>query len=783
MRFSISAAGHTFDLKSLISFVHTAQPTFFAFPSGQPKRLWRRSQLLAVLHDAVEFLVATLASSAGENAFAQWQTRVAALYGEVFGRSRMRAHGAEYAKRLRVTATASELVFALHTTYGLLARALVIQYFFPQYRKNSHSNAELICALADNGFYHREFGLHNFLPELWDDESIAMSSVAPFTKLLEFSGGIADALGAPDWQNILTALYQAVIPGNIRHDLGEFFTPDWLAEKTMALAGFNGQIDKTVFDPGCGSGSFLLAAAAKKIANGASWPVLLQSVCGCDLNPLSVLAARLNFLVLLSKHFTLPLPEVELPILHHDSVFQTPLGNTTAEAFQQKLAAGCDYLVGNPPWISWNCLPPAYRQKLESELLPQYVLFDFHGQAARLGHSNDDYLSTFTLITVHRYLRQSGLCSFLIKQPLLTNVSGKTFRHFSIRHRDETIPLRVVKAADLRALDPFAIANETAILVLEKGAPTIYPVAYEIWSRNNGHVEIKIERAQPAYGDDMSSPWIIVNDSWAATKFLEGDNPYEIRHGLKHDAADILIVDVVEKNNETLRIKRREDATAEIYEIESNWVFPFLQPRHLQPWGNNDCAYFVLPQHKAGEDNEAELRDNFPLTYAFLKRFAARFAERRSRVFLHKPFYGLFGLGKYTFAPYKVCWVGLGFQPKFMVAEERAEAILGNKSLIPDGTIYYMPFADRDTAHFVCALLNSNLVRTFLSARSGKSKRGLSKKVVAQLALPPFNRADARHVYLAQVSLQLHAAFRRNITTAMNFEDIVMDIFHVNRPN
>lgn len=760
--------------------MNIVQPTTFAFPSRQPQPFWRRPQLLAVLHDAVEFFIATLASTPGAQAFEKWQNVVATLYGEVFARPRMRAHCADYAKRLRLTATASELVFALHTIYGLLARAFVLQHFFPQHKKNSHSNAERIRLLTDSGFYRCEFGMRNFLPELWDDEINAIAAEAAFAKLLEFSREAAGAFATPNWQNILTALYQAVIPGNIRHDLGEFFTPDWLAEKTLALAGFNGEVDKTVFDPGCGSGSFLLAAAAKKIANGASWPALLQSVCGCDLNPLSVLSARLNFLVLLSKHFTLPLPGVELPVWHYDSIFQTPRGNTTPAVLPQNLATGCDYLVGNPPWISWNALPPAYRRRLESELLPQYVLFDFHGQAARLGHSNDDYLSTFTLITVQRYLRQSGLCSFLIKQPLLMNVSGKTFRHFSIRHRDEIIPLRVVKVADLRDLDPFAIANETAILVLEKGAPTIYPVDYEVWSRNNGHIEIKIERAQPANAEDRSSPWIIVNDDWAATKFMEGENPYEIRHGLKHDVAEVLIVDLIERSKATLRVRRREDAAAEIHDLEPDWVYPFLQPRHLQPWGNDGCAYFVLPQHKAGEDNEVELRDNFPLTYAFLKRFAARFAERRSRVFLHKPFYGLFGLGRYTFAPYKVCWVGLGFQPNFMVAEEIHNEALGNKSMIPDGTIYYMPFADHDTAHFVCALLNSNLVRTFLSARSGKSKRGLSKKVMAQLALPPFNRADTRHVLLAQASLKLHAAFSRGILKNMvpaDFEKVVHEVF------
>ncbi len=781
MRFNINAAGRGINpsKKRRSSLVTQINPTTSASAPRRQKSLWRRPQLFAMLHDTVEFVIDSLASERGAHAFEKWQTLVAALYGEVFVRPQMQDHGADYAKRLCVTASPSELVFALHTTYGLLARALVVQHFYPKYKKNFPSDLEFVLALADPKFYQREFGVRNFLPALWDEGILATYSETKLTKFLDFSSEISGALAASNWQNILTDLYQAIIPGNIRHDLGEFFTPDWLAEKTTAMAGFNGETDKKIFDPGCGSGIFLLAAATSKIENQSLLFDLLDSVIGCDLNPLSVLSARLNFLLLLSKHFDFPLPEVELPVFHYDSVFQTPHGNTDATALQKILAGGCDYLIGNPPWISWNCLPPVYRQRLEKELLPQYVLFDFHGQSARLGHSNDDYLSTFTLIAIDRYLKQNGICSFIIKQPLLTNVAGKTFRRFEIRRaNDEVTSLRVRRAADLRALDPFGIGNETAILVLEKGAPTVYPIAYDIWAKPNGHLEIKAERAQPSESTDASSAWIVISREWRATQFMEGENPYEIRHGLKHDAAEILILRVLEKNKNRLHIQRLAEET--IYEIEPEWIYPFLQPRHLKKWGRAGHFYFLMPQRKAGENNEKELIEQFPLTHAFLKHFAPQFAARRSKVFLHKPFYGLFGLGDYTHAPYKVCWVGLGFQPRFAVVAEVNDSLLGQKTIIPDGTIYFMPFQDQVEAHFVCALLNSELVFKFLSARSGKSKRGLSKKIMEQLALPKFDRRDARHVQLADISLQLHRLFQQRnekLDVHKNFAELVDAVF------
>jgi hypothetical protein len=115
--------------------------------------------------------------------------------------------------------------------------------------------------------------------------------------------------------------------------------------------------------------------------------------------------------------------------------------------------------------------------------------------------------------------------------------------------------------------------------------------------------------------------------------------------------------------------------------------------------------------------------------------------------------------------------------------EDLRDPLLGRKTVVPDGTIYFMPFADQAEAHFVCALLNSPLVCKFLSARSGKSKRGLSKKVVEQLALPQFNPRDERHIYLAKASWQWHERFRRKIVAddvPADFEKVVEEVFQNN---
>ncbi len=263
---------------------------------------------------------------------------------------------------------------------------------------------------------------------------------------------------------------------------------------------------------------------------------------------------------------------------------------------------------------------------------------------------------------------------------------------------------------------------------------------------------VEVREAKPL--NDATSSWVVLTPDLKETEFMEGRCPYEIRHGLKHDVADVIIVDPGDRKGDKMLVRSKADG--EEYEIEVDAVYPFLQPRHIGAWRIKGYTYAIIPQDKAGEDNEEKLARTLPLTYSYLTRFKDRFLSRRSRIFGKKPFYGLFGLGKYTWKPYKVCWCGLGFKPEFVVVSSANDHLLGKKLLIPDGTIYFIPFDKEEEAHFVCALLNSGLVRRFLSARSGKSKRGLSKKVVEQLALPLFDPEDSRHVELASWSLNMH---------------------------
>lgn len=65
-------------------------------------------------------------------------------------------------------------------------------------------------------------------------------------------------------EDVLKELYQGLVDPDVRKLLGEFYTPDWLAEK-MIHEVFSEEPTKSAMDPSCGSGTFLFKIIQFKI--------------------------------------------------------------------------------------------------------------------------------------------------------------------------------------------------------------------------------------------------------------------------------------------------------------------------------------------------------------------------------------------------------------------------------------------------------------------------------------------------------------------------------------
>ena len=114
---------------------------------------------------------------------------------------------------------------------------------------------------------------------------------------------IARRIARFDWRHapsdIASILYETVIPPAERKQLGEYYTPDWLA-RAIVQELVTEPLNQRVLDPACGSGTFVAEAvrhftAAARIANldpGETLTRLRESVTGIDVHPVAVHLAR-----------------------------------------------------------------------------------------------------------------------------------------------------------------------------------------------------------------------------------------------------------------------------------------------------------------------------------------------------------------------------------------------------------------------------------------------------------------------------------------------------------
>ena len=121
---------------------------------------------------------------------------------------------------------------------------------------------------------------------------------------------LARRLARFDWSavehDVLKVLYESVIGRETRKKLGEYYTPDWLAE-AMVEATVLEPLSQRVLDPACGSGTFVFHAVRRylRAAEEAGWsvPEALEKVSGhvlgMDLHPVAVTLARVTYVLAL----------------------------------------------------------------------------------------------------------------------------------------------------------------------------------------------------------------------------------------------------------------------------------------------------------------------------------------------------------------------------------------------------------------------------------------------------------------------------------------------------
>lgn len=457
---------------------------------------------------------------------------------------------------------------------------------------------------------------------------------------------------------------------------GDFQTPTELAQEVCALLIRRGIAPRAVVEPTCGQGAFLAAAAEH-------FPCT-QRLLGVDVNPTYVAAAR------------------ELA----GSSAQVEVGDFFTIDWKAMLGrdAGPWLVLGNPPWVT-----NAELGLLKSTNLPTKSNFQGHkGLDALTGKANFD-ISEWMLLNQLEWLRErSGWIAMLVK----TSVARKLLRQ--VWRRADPVGRASIYKVD--AMRHFGAAVEACLFIL--------PVSIGDGSQDcNVFADLGATTPESTIGfyDE-----VLVSDvqSYMRHRDLMGPNSHYVwRSGVKHDCSKVMEL-VADKDGALI------NGFGESVDVEPGIVFPLLKSSDVSKGRVRTDRFMIVTQREIGEDTSG-LANAVPRTWRYLMDHADRLDARGSVIYQGKPRFSVFGVGAYTFAPWKVAISGFYKTLNFMKVGP-----LEGMPVVMDDTIYFLPCWSEKEADFIMTLVRSQPFTELLGAMVfSDEKRPITAELLKRVSL------------------------------------------------
>lgn len=445
-----------------------------------------------------------------------------------------------------------------------------------------------------------------------------------------------------------------------RIEFGDFQTPSDLATKVCSLIAARGLTPASVVEPTCGTGNFLFAALDR-------FPTV-QRALALDINPTHIQAVKDR----LSKISY----STRVDVIR-DSFFAADWPRLLRDLPDPIL------LVGNPPWVT-----SAKLGSLESSNLPEKRNFQQRrGLDARTGKANFD-ISEWMLIHLLQWLSgRNATLAMLCK----TAVARKALVH---GWKCEAGPTK----ADIYSIDApryFGAAVDACLLVCQLG-PTRTTYVCSVYPSVDKH-----ERpAFIGFRDGMLVADLDMYDRW---KHLAGRETHRWRSGIKHDCSRIL--ELRREGN------RYCNGLGELIDLEPEYLYPMLKGSDI---ANGKVqiprSWMLVTQRFIGEDTN-KIADSAPKTWSYLVKHQDLLDKRASSIYRSRPKFSIFGVGGYSFAPWKVAVSALYKKLHFAVVGQ-FEA----KPVVLDDTSYFISAESREEAECLAKLLNSEAAQSFYRA-------------------------------------------------------------------
>jgi hypothetical protein len=471
-----------------------------------------------------------------------------------------------------------------------------------------------------------------------------------------------------------------------RAEYGDFQTNADLANKvTLHLISKNISPEMVV-EPTCGKGNFIVASL-RNFKN-------IKNIFGIEIYKPYVWETKFSII-----NFFLENPDNNKPeiLITHCNVFDFEFKQIAKQHSTKDIL-----IIGNPPWVTNSKLG-----SLSSSNLPKKTNFKNHsGLDAMTGKGNFDIAEYITMTMIKTFQKMKGHLLLLVKNSVIKNiVFDQNKNHYEISS---------IEKQCIDSKKEFNVSVEASLFYSKLNSPPEFDCKeFNFYDNTNSYRKFGW----------LNDKFVSNIDTYIYTKDIDGESPFEWRQGLKHDCSAIMELDKL--NGHYLNGLNEE------VKLEDDLVYSILKSSDLKNTVINQTRKFtIVTQKKVGQDTKY-IKSAYPKTYQYLTTHLKSFDARKSSIYNNKPLFSIFGVGDYSFKPYKVAISGLykTFHFTLILPQD-------NKPVMLDDTCYLIGFDKIEFAVYALMLLNSGTTMQFLqSITFADAKRTFTKDVLMRIDL------------------------------------------------
>jgi SAM-dependent methyltransferase len=402
-----------------------------------------------------------------------------------------------------------------------------------------------------------------------------------------------------------------------------------------------------------------------------------------------------------------------------------------------------DLVIGNPPWLVLNGISSEEYKSQIKELAGYYQI-----NPGAKNITNFEISALFVRVCTTQFLKKGGQLFFVLSNAFISGAQHDYTRQF--KGLDNIVIWRFTK--DLFRIHSICLSgfkekrDERTIKVLVKNFECILNV--------EGKIKLFLD------SQEYYKPYKIIKikdrllfkrfipESAAIFLLPRGYNPYNEKcfQGAVVIPRTFFFVNILDNKEQLIKIEPNMQgqhknpwnfAPFNTTQIEKNYIYKMAKSTELVPFLLLETWDIFLPVKKS----------DYSYDYNKLGKNAKQHFDMLNNIFRSKQKKG---------AAIKDLWTQINYQQKLNTPRQKAPlkviynqsgsivkaAIIENKEIIIDSTLYLIPVNKKNEALYLCAVLNAPCITKDIEYRAATGAHGSVRhihKLPMDLAIPPFN--------------------------------------------